>query len=407
MDSGAMNSPVTVPEDLPSPSDNGGTTNSQRGTFQDLLGPDGDFLSPITNYTILDSYNEAYLAKNNVEIEAPPALPASDAQRTEFADRLLRAFLHLDPEVVYPKDQAYTGIFGDTVRDKAPRFKQFEMRIKAWLLLHAIENASQGICQLPEMQEASFPKYVKFETFDARFNKVEYMLQRQKKFVNNIMTSGTYHIRLAWAPNSEEKRVGYNANSAAKKKKEYEAGKPKDNGGNSASTSTQEPPTKRPRVLDNNETPSQPTTNPQPERQHPTTPRALQPGAPRWFHPDLQPGLQATIPTGLQPGPPYSVYPDTQRLLYPGTQHHAYPGTPVNFLSNSPGGFQPNMNFSPQPGTPRYFQPDPSGNPQANMNHDFNSDTPRNSEPRTVDDLQPNTEHSVHPNTQHRSDVPP
>ncbi|KAI1266964.1 hypothetical protein F5Y18DRAFT_425520 [Xylariaceae sp. FL1019] len=285
MSANEMDTSAPAHDDLPGPSGQGDNVNTTGGTFKDLLGPDDGFATPITSYNMLNDYNDAYLATKDVNIATPADLPVSDAQRTEYAARLFEAFLYLDPEAVYDKDQAYIGIFGDAAINKEPRFKRHELQIKAWVLLYAIENAAKGECKQPPMHEANFPGYEKLENFCTRFEKIEQMLQHQKKIVNSVMKSGTYQIRLAWSPSSEDTRVKNNANSAAKKKQEYEAGKPKrDNGDDKQSVTksatkqaatkqaatkqaaTKQAATKRRRVSEHHEMPSQPPATLQAER---------------------------------------------------------------------------------------------------------------------------------------------
>ncbi|KAI0150668.1 hypothetical protein GGR57DRAFT_503980 [Xylariaceae sp. FL1272] len=186
--------------------------------YAQLVDKNKHFVFPITDHATLHLYNEAYLAKNNAAVIWPVDLPRNSQQRQAEANKYLQAFTCFDPAVEYPVDQAC----GELGRRGTCRFDPAEMALRSWDLQEATENASKGVCKIPETEGSKFPKYARFNTHGERVDYCARILERNKKAVLNIMTNLEYRARFPWNPKAEITRIEQNEKSAASKKKRFQ-----------------------------------------------------------------------------------------------------------------------------------------------------------------------------------------
>ncbi|KAI1266962.1 hypothetical protein F5Y18DRAFT_425518 [Xylariaceae sp. FL1019] len=186
--------------------------------YKDLLNEDGTLKNPIVNDADYEECMGLYLARNDQkDILPPPDLPASTQARQAERDELREAMTTFDPTITYTPNQSTGAIQPGQGRGEGRWFPS-EYELKAFKLQGAIEDASQGKCKIPEMNEGKATTYQTFNGHKARFNAVRDILIRDKAAVKNVMSTDGWYIRLAWRPGVEEHRLIQNRKSAANKK---------------------------------------------------------------------------------------------------------------------------------------------------------------------------------------------
>ncbi|KAI1266965.1 hypothetical protein F5Y18DRAFT_425521 [Xylariaceae sp. FL1019] len=202
------------------PAHTGSTVKSNE--YEQLLDEKKQFKAPINNYDTLRLYNDAFLARNNQEVDWPLDLPKTWEKRQVEANRFLTAFTNFDPEIEYPGDQACRSLG----RQGNLRYGEAEMMIRSWELQKATEEASKGICKIPRIHGDKFPKYEKFDTHSERVELCVWILTHNKKVVLNILTKPEYLVRFPWNPKEEDTKIVQNEKSAAAKKERHQKANP-------------------------------------------------------------------------------------------------------------------------------------------------------------------------------------
>ncbi|KAI2641264.1 hypothetical protein GGS21DRAFT_547592 [Xylaria nigripes] len=128
----------------------------------------------IKNFGDMDAKLDDYIASNNVENTIADHLSLTDHDRQNLIQRLFNAFYD-DSNTIEPQDsQHHRYIYAQN------HFTEGVVHMMLWKLLQNIEDAQEGMCNLPPWYTTGGPVYKQYPTFAARFKDIETALQRKQ-----------------------------------------------------------------------------------------------------------------------------------------------------------------------------------------------------------------------------------